>query len=58
VNDEPRRCARCNRLTNTWIARPIEEDRGPLEVVWCENAAACEQYRATLSPQSPRRVPH
>lgn len=52
---EARRCARCERTTTTWIVRPNDTDHGPLEAVWCEDAADCERHRATVSLRLPRR---
>lgn len=52
---EERQCARCERMVTTWILQPNGSDHGPLEAVWCEDAADCQRHRDAVSLRLPRR---
>lgn len=52
----PRRCDRCDRTVTDWTARSVEDDHGPLEVVWCADPAACNRAREAAANSRPRRA--
>lgn len=51
-----RRCDRCERMVEAWTARPVDDDRGPLEVVWCTDPAACNDAREAAAGSRTRRA--
>jgi hypothetical protein len=55
--DDARHCSRCGRLTEAYTVRPVDDDRGPLEVVWCQDADGCEAARKKTPSRIPRRAP-
>lgn len=59
LDDRPaKRCSRCGRLASDHVAQSVDDDRGPLEVIWCRDAAACEEARQAARLQMPRRAMH
>jgi hypothetical protein len=55
----PRVCTRCGRVVTAYTVRsPAEDDRGPLEVVWCADAEACMAARAASRPLRRLVPPH
>lgn len=50
-------CSRCGRLTDDPIVKANDDDRGPVEIVWCRDPAACDAARAKQRLRIPRRTP-
>lgn len=52
-----RRCDHCGRETTAWTAQGREDDRGPVEIVWCRDSVACDAARRATRPPRVRVRP-
>lgn len=53
---EARLCSHCGCMTTDWIAHDRDDDRGPLQLLWCRDSAACVKARRRASRQSSTRA--
>jgi hypothetical protein len=54
----PRQCDHCGRITTAWTARTRDDDRGPIEIIWCDDAHACDAARRAARPPRIRVRPN